>query len=245
MAIYARNNLHGKGLPVLLSHVHRFIYTKTVKTAGTSVEIYFEDACIPPESDIIRGHHIEETVTPAGVIGYRGGDPSGRTWYNHMPAKEIRELTGHAIWNDYYKFCVVRNPFDKVVSLWWFIVNSKHEYPYRQEGFSKIKSDFSRWCIDHASDAIDRDKYMIEDEVEVNFFIKYESLLDDLRSVCRHVRYPFRPERLGKYKSDRRAIRQPFSEYYDRQTIAAVEAVFGWELDYFGYRRPSETIVSS
>ena len=53
---------------MLISHRHRFIYTKTIKTAGTSVEIYFEEACIPPGSDIERGHGIPETVTEAGVI---------------------------------------------------------------------------------------------------------------------------------------------------------------------------------
>jgi hypothetical protein len=224
---------------VLLSHSHHFIYTKTVKTAGTSVEIYFEDACIPPGNSIVRGHRIGETVTSAGVIGYRGADTSGCAWYNHMPAKEIRELTGQTIWNEYYKFCVVRNPFDKMVSLWWFI-NSKGDHRYEYEHFSKIKSDFSRWCVGHAPDAVDRDKYLIDGQISMDYFIRYESLLDGLDRVCRQVGYPFQPERLGKFKSDSRAIKQRFGDYYDRAAIAAVETAFGWELDYFGYPRLSE-----
>lgn len=108
-------------------------------------------------------------VTSAGVIGYRGAEPSGRTWYNHMPAKEIRALTGQATWDEYYKFCVVRNPFDEMVSLWWFI-NSKQEFPYRHEDFSRIKSDFSRWCVDHAPDAVDRNKYLIDGQISMDFF---------------------------------------------------------------------------
>ena len=187
---------------MLLSHGHRFIYTKTVKTAGTSVEIYFEGACIPQETKIVRGHHIEETVTSAGVIGYRGADPSGRTWYNHMPAQEIRELVGPEAWNEYYKFCIVRNPFDKMVSLWWFIVNPRQENRYEGADFARIKSDFCRWCVDHALHAIDRDKYMIDGQICVDFFIRYESLLDGLEGVCRKVGYPFQPDHLGRYKSD-------------------------------------------
>jgi hypothetical protein len=238
-------NVHQKASNMLLSHVNHFIYTKTLKAAGTSVEIYFQDACIPVGKDIIRSHHIEETVTSAGIIGYRGPDQSGRTWYNHMPAVQIRELVGHSTWEEYYKFCVVRNPFDKVVSLWWFSVNRNQENPYKDESFSRIRSDFSAWCPGHAADAVDRDKYLIDGDVSVDFFIRYESLLDGMDSVCRRIGYPFRPERLGKYKSDSRAISQPFGEYYDRSAIAAVEAAFGWELEYFGYRRPSETAAFS
>ena len=57
--------------------------------------------------------------------------------------------------------------------------------------------------------------------------------------VCCQVGYPFRPERLGKYKNESRVMRQPFSDYYDGPAAAAVEAGFGWELDYFGYHRLS------
>ncbi len=227
---------------MLISHLNRFIYTKTLKTAGTSVEIYLEDACLPAGHDVARGHHIQETVTPAGIIGYRGPDLSARTWYNHMPATEIRESIGHTIWNEYFKFCVVRNPFDKLVSLWWFNVNKNQDYPYSGASFSKIRSEFSRWCVEYVLNGVDRDKYLIDDRVSLDFFIRYESLLDDLRNVCLRIGYPFQPERLGRYKGETRAIGQPFIDYYDEPAIAAVEAAFRWELDYFGYSRPSEVL---
>lgn len=223
---------------MLLSHVHHFIYTKTLKTAGTSVEIYFEEACLPTSNGMVRGHQIAETITPAGIIGYRGPDPTGSTWYNHMPAGEIRGLTGPEIWTSYYKFCVVRDPFDKLVSLWWFN-NAKQGLRYDHGDFARIRADFSRWCVGHVPHAIDRDKYLIDGCVAMDYFIRYESLLEGLEQVCRHVGYGFRPRALGTFKSDSRLSRQPFAAYYERSAIAAVEEAFGWELDYFGYRRLS------
>ena len=89
---------------MLLSHLNRFIYTKTLKTAGTSVEIYFQDACVPIGEYVSLSHHTEEMLTPAGIIGYRGPDLSGRTWYNHMSATRIRALVGPETWEWYYKF---------------------------------------------------------------------------------------------------------------------------------------------
>jgi hypothetical protein len=75
----------------------------------------------------------------------------------------------------------------------------------------------------------------------MDFFIRYENLLCGIESVCRHVAYPFRPELLGKFKSDARFLKQPFTDYYDLQAIAAVEAAFDWEFEYFGYPLLSET----
>lgn len=223
-----------KAVVMLLSHLNRFIYTKTFKTAGTSVEIYFEDACVSPNS-IVHSHEIEETVTPAGVIGYRGVDVPGNTWYNHMSARIIRDHVGDIVWNDYFKFCVVRNPFDKLVSFWWFTMTQENRNYYKEAEFTDVRSHFSRWAVEHASDAVDRDKYMIDGNVCMDFFIRYESLLDGLQSVCQRIGYPFRPDCLGKYKSGIRCIRQPFCDYFDKSAIAAVQTVFGWEFDYFGY----------
>jgi hypothetical protein len=225
---------------MLISHRHRFIYTKTVKTAGTSVEIYFEEACIPPGSDIERGHAIAETVTEAGVIGYRGVDPSGCRWYNHLPASNIRELAGPEIWDSYFKFCVIRNPFDKLVSLWWAIVSASERYADIVRDFASIRREFSSWCAQAAANTVDRDKYMIDGQVVMDGFIRYESLLADLEQVCGRVGFPFRPDLLGKYKSGLRVNARPSVEYYDAAAAQAVYDAFRWELEYFGYTGPSE-----
>lgn len=85
---------------MLVSHTHRFIYTKTVKTAGTSVEAYFEPLCMPPGTWDLSGPR-EETVTETGIVGYRGPTRPGTApvWYNHMPAAEIRTRLGSETWN--------------------------------------------------------------------------------------------------------------------------------------------------
>jgi Sulfotransferase family len=234
--------LYDRRPTVLLSHRHHFIYTKTLKTAGTSVEIYFEDACLPSADTVIRGHQTGETITSAGVIGYRGADHAGCTWYNHMPARAIRDLVGPDTWNSYYKFCVVRDPFDKLVSLWWFN-NVREGRRYENEDFAQIRTDFLAWCAGHLQHAIDRDKYLIDGVVSMDHFIRYESLLDGVEHVCRQVGYPFHPEALGRFKAESRLRAQPCGEYYDAPAITAMETAFHWELDYFGYSRPSRTLI--
>src|SRR5437016_2294873 len=106
---------------MLLSHRKRFLYSKTFKTAGTSVESFFERWCMP-EGEWTFAHARDEYVSNAGIIGYRGPEPAGgRRWWGHMTAAEIRERAGAAIFDAYFKFCVVRNPFDKAVSAFHFL----------------------------------------------------------------------------------------------------------------------------
>lgn len=45
-------------------------------------------------------------------------------FFNHISATEIRELLNSNIWNEYFKFCFERNPWDKVIS--WYYGELKH-----------------------------------------------------------------------------------------------------------------------
>lgn len=62
---------------MLVSHRHRFIFVKTRKSAGSSVELAFEpfarpEGSTPPGGE--WGFATEEMVTDAGVVGYQDYD---------------------------------------------------------------------------------------------------------------------------------------------------------------------------
>ena len=219
---------------MLISHSHAFIYMKTLKTAGTSVEIYFQNACLPPTYPPIHTHEVQETVTVAGIIGRRLGQP-GMTWYNHMSAKVICAEVGERIWNRYFKFCVVRNPFDKLVPYWWMYRTPEERQCFQETGFSLIRSEFSRWVLASAYTIVDRDKYLIDGAICVDYFIRFECLLEGIKEVCQFVDVPFEPGRLGSFKGHYRADRRHFSDYYDPEAAHIVEEAFAWELQHFGY----------
>src|SRR5262245_15915558 len=90
---------------MIISHQHRFIFVKTLKTAGTSIEVFLSQHCGP--LDIVTP--ILPHVEPHRPRNHEG-------YFNHISASEIRERVGPEIWDSYFKFCVERNPWDKTLS---------------------------------------------------------------------------------------------------------------------------------
>ena len=74
----------------MIDHRSKLIFIHIARTGGTSIE--------------------------ASLVGKDWWlvDPSSK----HISAKQARDLYGKDIWEAYTKFSVVRNPWDRVVSMW-------------------------------------------------------------------------------------------------------------------------------
>lgn len=219
---------------VLVSFQKEFIYTKTNKTAGTSVEIFFEPYCLPPDG-YEQVHFRPETVTNFGVVGHRGPNkPSGTLWYNHMSAARVRDYLGSDVWDQFFKFCIIRNPFDKLVSMYFFQKSRDEERSVARDFFA-IRRDFLAWLKDRRFRG-DQDKYLIDGSVCVDHFIRFEALPEDLAEVCGRLGIDRDTAELQRFKSQSRLTDKHFSEFYDPEARAIVAESYAFELDYFGYR---------
>lgn len=239
---------------MLISHRKHFIFTKTAKTAGTSIESYFEQYCMP-DGEWQESHSRDEYVSETGIIGYRGTDNSDSTWYNHMPAKRIRDLIGQDIWDRYFKFTVVRNPFDKLISGFFMLEKRKQNYSYTQ----RLKA-FARQILDRGNPIdrvvgeteierfrcwirkgaafMDRDKYLIDGEECVDYFIRFEDLHVGMKHVSVRLAIPFEPSRIPEFKKGKRHHRSQTRDYYDHETEKIVRKLYAWEFERFGYDLP-------
>lgn len=216
---------------MLISHRARFIYLKTKKTAGTSIEIALEPWCWPEGGYPGDRHATPEAVGPAGIVGTRMMGQR-RTWYNHMPASEIRDLVPGA-WESYLRFCAIRNPYDKVVSLFWWELDPARRLQLAQADFHEVMDAFTDFT--GTSDlGIDRDKYQLDGAICVHRFIRYESLARDFRETCDQLGIV--TPRLGTFKQEARLRPEPFAAYFGRQAAQAVAGAYAFEIDHFGYR---------
>lgn len=230
---------------MLISHRHRFIYTKTRKTASTSVESYFERFCMP-DGDWELTHAREVYESNTGIIGYRGGKAgSGRyKWWNHMPALSIKELIGEEIWDSYFKFCVIRDPFEKCISAYdHFVLRANLlELPDSSEwvGDADMTEEQQRFLVYlKSSPPLDRDKYLIEGEFCLDDVIHYETLHDDIKRICDILSIPFEPDYLPTLKAGLRSSENTIDSLYTEFACAEVEEAFEYEIRKFGYSFPS------
>ncbi len=234
--------------PMLVSHNKQFIYTKTMKTASTSVEIYFEPSC-RSDGQRSKGGICESRVSTAGIVGYRGPHIRGQRWYNHMPAWKIRRYLSDSVWHDYFKFCVIRNPFEKLVSAYhfyrWYFARSRGwrrtNLAVRHGLLFRARTDevrgFRQWLA-WAWWWNDRSQYMIDGKVCMDYFIRYESLMEGVQTVCDRLDIPYQPEAMPSSKSGITPKDRSLREYYDQRSIATVNRRWRFELDYFGYDVP-------
>ncbi len=126
--------MSGRGEDMLVSHRYRFIYTKTMKTGGTSVESYFERFCMP-DGEWTQSHGREEYVSDAGIIGFRGRvrrspASTGITCPRHSFGAGSEAMSGTRV-----QVLCHSKPYDKAVST--FFSTSRDKGASSGEGFPR------------------------------------------------------------------------------------------------------------
>lgn len=228
---------------MLVSHSHQFIYTKTAKSAGTSVEVYFEHLCMPG-GEWTPQHRRQAYISQTGIIGYRGSQasrPADCKWWNHMPASLIREQIGWERWDAYFKFCTIRNPYEVMVSAFYHFRSKDH--PRRNHamlGRGELEADrveFESWLGSHPLPA-DTDKYLIDGKCCMDDFIRYESLGDDLERICARMGVPHCTDKVPQLKAGARPENASAAALYTENAREIVRKVYAFELDFLGYLFP-------
>lgn len=226
---------------VLVSHSAGFIYMKTRKTAGTTVEMYFERFCVP-EGTATGAEAVRETVTATGVVGSRrDGKRPGDVWRNHMPAREVRTLLGPGIWDRYLKFAAVRNPYAIVLSS--FFWKNDRDYPQDAAALARARRDFDGFVrgrpLRGRSWGNDAEIVTIDGEMQMDMLVRQEALADDARAVCDRLGLPWEPERLVHTKKTAGAPRSyPLKDFYTPETAAIVRREFDWVFSRLDYGLP-------
>ena len=228
---------------MILSHKYKFIFIKTAKTAGTSIEVFLSRHCSPediltPITPAIEGHQprnyegfinpIPELLERPGKFfsALRGSIISREKFYRHMPASEVRKRVPAEVWNSYFKFCVERNPWDKVLSHY-------HMHAAREDG------------------PLSLDEYLARGRFPINYFrytdrtgikvivdriVRYENLMAELGEVFSQLNIPFDGTLGVAAKSEYRTDRGPYRQVFNDEQRRIVEKAFAKEIALHGYQ---------
>jgi hypothetical protein len=231
---------------MIISHTHKFILIKSEKTAGTSIEAALSSVC--------GG---DDIVTPLNDYPFNR-DEKGRQvhyarnaerldWWNHelgqhVDASTIKAKLPPDIWASYLKVSIVRDPWDRAVSLYtWKTRNDPAMKPKKRlihrlgapfNEASELQKLFSRFL---RGDWETNDRYYIIDgQLCIDFVIHYESLQQDLSKLC--SRLDVAELTLPRLKSGIRPGQYHYSQYYNDESRAIVEERHERDIRLFGYQ---------
>ncbi len=214
---------------MIISHKYKFIFIKTRKTAGTSIEVFLAKQCgmedvVTPIYPPVSGH------TPRNFKGYF--NPIGelietnfktfkgtlydwknkRKFFNHMPAYVVKNRVSPDIWQNYFKFCVERNPWDKTVSHY----NMKK---YRRNGdltfFDYLKN--GNYVTDYYHYSSPKTKKILVDKIFKKLGINYDGHLNE------NAKTSYKKSNLS------------YKDYYDNEGFSLIKKIFEKELLLLNY----------
>lgn len=227
---------------MIISHKYRFIFLKTNKTAGTSIEIALSKFCgtediitpISPVDEKIRkslGYTgAQNYLAPLSDYGFKDvlrllAFSRKLRYFNHISANEVRRYIGEEIWNSYYKFCFERNPWDRVASLYFFV----HRTEPRPAILKFIESGRPLILKKRGSGL-----YTIDGKIAVDKVCRYENIADELEQVRNRLGIP-EPLVLPRAKSGFRKKKLSYRELFDNDSRQRIAELFSDEISRLGY----------
>ena len=215
---------------MLISYSHRFIFIHIYKVAGTSIAdslARYTAKGLDRRSPMLRFlrslgvHHLVPRQKLRRARAQR-----------HATARAIRAELPPEIFDAFYKFAFVRNPWDWQVSLYHFALNDPS---HAQHQFTKSFGSFEKyleWRV-NGHYRLQRD-FVVDDEgrLIVDFVGRYETLARDFATIC---------ERVGidnpRLPHHRPSAHRDYRTYYTPSTAALVAEAFKEDIEFFGYER--------
>lgn len=219
------------GKSLRISHRHRFVFLAVPRTGSTTMR-----RVLDPFSDI-RGVHYSRASRDF-------------PFYNHISARDLKLIFERCGWDwrAYRKFCVVRNPFDRVVSLYHHRLAPPAKRERGSSALYRIRNRLTWWFFSPSSfaqfvEGIDQTRGLTKSighfaftpsgETLVDDILRYERLSEDGPEYLRSLGLPAQDLELPNLNMSEG--RRPHDEYYDAETRRRVAELYRFEIDHFGY----------
>ena len=175
--------------------------------------------------------HINKTA------GTSIGKAIGLPVKHHQTAREIIAKIGRDKWNTAYKFTLVRNPWDKVVSHYQYRrKRNKTEVATRNVSFSEwVKKtygpDKDPFFYNNPKAFQPQVEWLKDDQgrIAIDFIGKFESINDDFDQIKNIIGIEAELPHLNASK------RAGYQSYYDDETRQIVAQWFHEDIEVFGY----------
>lgn len=206
----------------LVNDKHKFIFFHLYKCGGTSLRTFLNENLVENQ-EVLSGHCNVRDVKYD--YDYRG--------------KKYED-----IFNEMFKFTVVRNPFAFLLSIYHYAKTYK-DHMWHDKVIGMKFNDFPKFYMEEVNKS--RENYVFgsnvvttlydfisdkDGNVIVDFVAKLENIENDFKLICdkigvEHAKYPLENVNINNNK--------PYQKVYTKKTRAYVEKHFAKDLEYFGY----------
>ena len=212
----------------MISHKHKCIFIHIPKCAGTSIFKFFH-----PNVKI-------NWAIPNYEVLY-GWCPQRKIHLQHATSKQLIEtnLVTEEQWNEYYKFTIVRNPWDRAYSdyLWICkerkIKDSFKNYISKEGKFSRIFNDPN--IIEYRGDHLLRqiDFFDLKGDLKLNRVMRFESLNADMDILINELNIKEKFNSRENVSSKRK--NKHYSRFYSLRNKQRVEEYYNDDIKVLGY----------
>ena len=235
---------------VIISFKYKFIFIKAYKTAGSSIENYLypylnnKDILAPTEDS--KGINCWGEFDAKNIEHHFGEEflrkkiNNKMKYFAHMPIwlvkerlKPLSESLNYDIFENFYKFGVIRNPFDTIVSHYYW-QNSKNNKNSKIISFNEILKELETNIFPQYG-LLNLNKFMDKNynEILCDKIIKYEDLNKELSIVFNKLGINFegKLEIFKKKNNDRKH----YKYYFDNNSRKLINDIFWKDLEMFNY----------
>ena len=209
----------------MISHKYKCIFLHIPKTAGTSINSFYLDKSLK---------HSE-----ANYDYLYGWCPKRKLHMQHATVKQLLEtdLVSQKEWENYFKFCFVRNPWDRAFSDYYWMMNDRkikdsfENYINKQGKFSKVLNDKTN--INYRGDhLISQSEFLDTNGVApINFIGRFENFEKDILKVNKELGIDEKFNiHLNKGK-----VKKHYSKFYNSAKKDMVEEKYNEDIVNFGY----------
>ena len=216
---------------MLISHRYKFLFVSVPKTGTVSML-----KALHPYGDVFN------TPNPFSPL------------YLHNKAEKIKKLFIENGWNwdEYFKFGFVRNPWDSLVSQYFYKINfaerQKTNAPYNKlfmlhcKKFKYLCKDFNSAVISNMLTTTNQKNWVFDDKNKnlLNFIGRFENMDQDFKTACEKINLP-----QIELKRFNRTTHENYKTYYTEETIKIIEEKFKEDIRIFNYKFDGFTEIMS
>ncbi len=212
---------------MLISDSKKFIFIHNYKVAGTSIThaLYPYGTTAFTKLEWLDNLLIASKLMPKKYISKLP---------KHLRTPLVQSHLSKTIFDTYFKFGFVRDPWDYQVSLYHFMLKDKshpeHQMMVDMPNFDK----YIEWRVRPENCRLQKEFFYNQaGECLVNFIGKYEDLHQDFQKICTQLNIKAALPHLNKSKKNK-----SYLNYYSPKSIDLIYEHFQEDLKVFGYEKP-------